>query len=114
MNQNKKELKIKRNKTKQNKTKQKPSTVTVLLALFAAGHRRKVELHGCLAFEVLTNACRGYCESFAIPSDKPVSFFFFFKGGLPLISGTGSILRVLMRHVTVYLPMSFTIFGKWR
>ncbi|KAL1139487.1 hypothetical protein AAG570_006471 [Ranatra chinensis] len=33
-----------------------------------AGHTRKVSIPGCVEFPILTNACRGYCESWAVPS----------------------------------------------
>ncbi|XP_064603545.1 thyrostimulin alpha-2 subunit-like [Liolophura sinensis] len=33
-------------------------------------HTRTVEVDGCLAFNVTTNACRGFCESNAIPSPE--------------------------------------------
>ncbi|GFO16665.1 glycoprotein hormone alpha 2 [Plakobranchus ocellatus] len=32
------------------------------------GHTRTVRIPECVAFEVTTNACRGYCVSYAIPS----------------------------------------------
>nr|BAV78809.1 glycoprotein hormone alpha 2 [Plautia stali] len=34
------------------------------------GHTRKVRIPDCVEFEVTTNACRGYCESWAVPSPK--------------------------------------------
>lgn len=32
------------------------------------GHTRKISIPDCIEFMITTNACRGYCESFAIPS----------------------------------------------
>ncbi|BFZ11682.1 hypothetical protein BsWGS_14721 [Bradybaena similaris] len=32
------------------------------------GHTRTVTIPGCVPFEVTTNACRGFCVSYAIPS----------------------------------------------
>ncbi|XP_013094496.1 thyrostimulin alpha-2 subunit-like isoform X2 [Biomphalaria glabrata] len=32
------------------------------------GHTRTVSIPGCVPFEVTTNACRGFCVSYAIPS----------------------------------------------
>ncbi|XP_021949000.1 thyrostimulin alpha-2 subunit [Folsomia candida] len=32
------------------------------------GHTRKVTIPECVDFTITTNACRGYCESFAVPS----------------------------------------------
>jgi len=33
-----------------------------------AGHTRKVSIPDCVEFTLSTNACRGYCESWSIPS----------------------------------------------
>lgn len=32
------------------------------------GHSRKIEIPDCVQFSINTNACRGYCESYAVPS----------------------------------------------
>ncbi|KAK7788755.1 hypothetical protein R5R35_014438 [Gryllus longicercus] len=32
------------------------------------GHTRTVSIPDCVQFDVETNACRGYCESWAVPS----------------------------------------------
>uniref|UniRef100_A0A1Q3FRB0 Putative glycoprotein hormone alpha 2 n=2 Tax=Culex tarsalis TaxID=7177 RepID=A0A1Q3FRB0_CULTA len=32
------------------------------------GHTRKISIPSCVEFTITTNACRGFCESFAIPS----------------------------------------------
>nr|XP_022918479.1 thyrostimulin alpha-2 subunit [Onthophagus taurus] len=37
------------------------------------GHTRKIRIPGCVEFEMITNACRGYCESWAIPSGPKAS-----------------------------------------
>ena len=40
------------------------------------GHTRKIQIPDCVEFNITTNACRGFCESFAVPSffamHKPV------------------------------------------
>ncbi|XP_062551165.1 thyrostimulin alpha-2 subunit-like [Armigeres subalbatus] len=33
------------------------------------GHTRKISIPDCVEFSISTNACRGFCESFAVPSD---------------------------------------------
>ncbi|GAB0096622.1 uncharacterized protein DMENIID0001_121520 [Sergentomyia squamirostris] len=32
------------------------------------GHTRKISIPGCVEFMLTTNACRGFCESYAVPS----------------------------------------------
>ncbi|CAH1102636.1 unnamed protein product [Psylliodes chrysocephalus] len=32
------------------------------------GHTRKISIPNCVEFHMTTNACRGYCESWAVPS----------------------------------------------
>ncbi|XP_046387557.1 thyrostimulin alpha-2 subunit [Ischnura elegans] len=32
------------------------------------GHTRKISIPGCVEFEITTNACRGFCESWSVPS----------------------------------------------
>lgn len=32
------------------------------------GHTRKISIPNCVEFRITTNACRGYCESWAVPS----------------------------------------------
>ncbi|XP_003746316.1 thyrostimulin alpha-2 subunit [Galendromus occidentalis] len=34
------------------------------------GHKRVVEIPNCVRFEIATNACRGYCISYATPSPE--------------------------------------------
>ncbi|XP_045473873.1 thyrostimulin alpha-2 subunit [Harmonia axyridis] len=34
------------------------------------GHTRKISIPDCVEFKMTTNACRGYCESWAIPSHQ--------------------------------------------
>ncbi|KAF7270134.1 glycoprotein hormone alpha 2 [Rhynchophorus ferrugineus] len=36
---------------------------------YKVGHTRKVNIRDCVSFDITTNACRGFCESWAIPSD---------------------------------------------
>lgn len=38
------------------------------LLLFFLGHTRKISIPGCVEFHMTTNACRGFCESWAVPS----------------------------------------------
>ncbi|KAG5667750.1 hypothetical protein PVAND_015720 [Polypedilum vanderplanki] len=33
------------------------------------GYTRKINIPGCIEFAVTTNACRGFCESFAVASN---------------------------------------------
>ncbi|CAH1791440.1 unnamed protein product [Owenia fusiformis] len=37
---------------------------------FKLGHTRKVHIPGCVSFQVTTNACRGFCMSYAVPSNS--------------------------------------------
>ena len=32
------------------------------------GHTRRVTIPDCVAFMITTNACRGFCESWSVPS----------------------------------------------
>ncbi|UXI17284.1 Lysosomal-trafficking regulator [Sarcoptes scabiei] len=34
------------------------------------GHTQKIDIPGCIIFKLTSNACRGYCVSYAIPSNK--------------------------------------------
>lgn len=36
--------------------------------VISTGHSRKIEIPDCVQFSINTNACRGYCESYAVPS----------------------------------------------
>lgn len=36
--------------------------------IHVSGHTRKISIPGCVEFRITTNACRGYCESWAVPS----------------------------------------------
>lgn len=33
------------------------------------GHTRKISIPDCVEFHITTNACRGFCESWAVPSE---------------------------------------------
>lgn len=35
-----------------------------------AGHTRKISIPDCVDFEMTTNACRGFCVSYAVPSSE--------------------------------------------
>ncbi|XP_063384028.1 thyrostimulin alpha-2 subunit isoform X1 [Cydia fagiglandana] len=32
------------------------------------GHTREINIPDCVGFKITTNACRGYCESWSLPS----------------------------------------------
>ncbi|XP_026501518.1 thyrostimulin alpha-2 subunit [Nymphalis io] len=32
------------------------------------GHKKNITIPDCVKFEITTNACRGYCESWSLPS----------------------------------------------
>lgn len=32
------------------------------------GHTRRIEIPGCVQFDMTTNACRGFCVSYSVPS----------------------------------------------
>nr|XP_027199808.1 thyrostimulin alpha-2 subunit-like isoform X2 [Dermatophagoides pteronyssinus] len=34
------------------------------------GHTQRIDIPGCINFELTSNACRGYCLSYAIPSNQ--------------------------------------------
>lgn len=41
----------------------------LLLTFFnSVGHTRKISIPNCVEFYMTTNACRGFCESWAVPS----------------------------------------------
>ncbi|VEN43723.1 unnamed protein product [Callosobruchus maculatus] len=37
------------------------------------GHTRKISIPNCVEFHMTTNACRGYCESWAVPSSPLIT-----------------------------------------
>ncbi|XP_044754588.1 thyrostimulin alpha-2 subunit [Coccinella septempunctata] len=37
------------------------------------GHTRKISIPDCVEFKMTTNACRGYCESWAVPTHHKVN-----------------------------------------
>lgn len=37
------------------------------------GHTRKISIQGCLEFTISTNACRGFCTSYSVPSPTILS-----------------------------------------
>lgn len=43
-------------------------SVIIQLLLYSTGHSRTIEIPDCVQFSINTNACRGYCESYAVPS----------------------------------------------
>jgi hypothetical protein len=43
-------------------------TTTLMAYLLVTGHTRKISIPDCVEFHITTNACRGYCESWAVPS----------------------------------------------
>ncbi|XP_017775595.1 PREDICTED: uncharacterized protein LOC108561951 [Nicrophorus vespilloides] len=38
------------------------------------GHTRKISIPNCIEIKITTNACRGYCESWAVPSSTNISW----------------------------------------
>lgn len=68
--------------------------------LVIAGHTRKISIPGCVEFLVTTNACRGFCESYAVPSAygtvmkpmKPVTSI----GQCCNIMGTQNVIREVL------------------
>lgn len=44
--------------------------INVNISYFISGHSRSVQIAGCVEFIVTTNACRGFCLSYAIPSSS--------------------------------------------
>lgn len=42
---------------------------------FCSGHSRTIEIPDCVQFSINTNACRGYCESYAVPSTQFLNGF---------------------------------------
>ncbi|GAB6024971.1 Guanine nucleotide-binding protein alpha-2 subunit [Chamberlinius hualienensis] len=36
------------------------------------GHTRRISIPGCVEFDITTNACRGYCESYSVPSTQEI------------------------------------------
>uniref|UniRef100_A0A336MA94 CSON012144 protein n=1 Tax=Culicoides sonorensis TaxID=179676 RepID=A0A336MA94_CULSO len=40
---------------------------------FKVGHRRDIQIVGCTAFTLNSNACRGFCESYAVPAPPLLS-----------------------------------------
>lgn len=41
-----------------------------LVYFSCSGHTQKISIPGCVEFEITTNACRGYCVSYSIPSSE--------------------------------------------
>lgn len=39
------------------------------------GHTRKISIPDCVEFHMTTNACRGYCDSWAVPSGPKANPF---------------------------------------
>ena len=46
--------------------------MTIYFVLTVTGYQRNVSIRGCIKFQVTTNACRGYCTSYAFPSPSYV------------------------------------------
>ena len=42
--------------------------LTYYYILICTGHTRKISIPDCVEFVMTTNACRGFCESYAVPS----------------------------------------------
>ncbi|GIY92098.1 u11-Sparatoxin-Hju1a_1 [Caerostris extrusa] len=37
---------------------------------FKVGHTRTISIPGCVEFDITTNACRGFCVSYSVPSSE--------------------------------------------
>ncbi|XP_067120018.1 thyrostimulin alpha-2 subunit-like [Centruroides vittatus] len=37
---------------------------------YRVGHTRNISIPDCVEFQVTTNACRGYCDSYSVPSPE--------------------------------------------
>ncbi|KFM69776.1 hypothetical protein X975_16090, partial [Stegodyphus mimosarum] len=37
---------------------------------FKVGHTRTIKIPGCVEFDITTNACRGFCVSYSVPSTE--------------------------------------------
>lgn len=46
------------------------------ISSFRLGHSRRIEIPDCVQFSINTNACRGYCESYAVPSAPNTDNYF--------------------------------------
>lgn len=40
-----------------------------------SGHTRRVQIPDCVSFEITTNACRGYCVSYSVPSGEETTAY---------------------------------------
>lgn len=49
------------------------------------GNTRRISIPDCVEFSITTNACRGYCESYAVPS-IPWGFIATIKNPKPVVS----------------------------
>ncbi len=45
-------------------------TSTLLLNDLFSGHTQRISIPDCVEFDITTNACRGYCVSYSIPSNE--------------------------------------------
>lgn len=45
-------------------------TICFLLNVWFAGHTQRISIPDCVEFDITTNACRGYCVSYSIPSNE--------------------------------------------
>lgn len=50
------------------------------------GNTRKISIPDCVEFHITTNACRGFCESYAVPSMPWGSVGGLFKPLKPVVS----------------------------
>lgn len=50
------------------KTRSNGCTGLTSRSLSPAGHTRRISIPECVEFDITTNACRGFCESWSVPS----------------------------------------------
>lgn len=50
------------------------------------GNTRKISIPDCVEFHITTNACRGFCESYAVPSMPWGTMGGLFKPPKPVVS----------------------------
>lgn len=72
------------------------------LASHVAGHTRTVSIPDCVKFQITTNACRGFCVSYSIPSDAAVLGV----NSNQLVTSVGQCCNILESQDVSSLPFS--------
>ncbi|KAI9585224.1 hypothetical protein GQX74_001071 [Glossina fuscipes] len=67
------------------------------------GNTRKIAIPECVEFHITTNACRGFCESYAVPSAawSSAAVSSFFKPTKPVIS-VGQCCNMMESEESIY------------